>query len=394
VSILSDETVPQGGNSRLSELGDRVTTTSVRAAVSLRLDSISKSFGPVQALRETTLDVPAGALMALLGPSGCGKTTTLRVIAGFETSDTGAVLIDGRDVSDLPPNRRNLGMVFQNYSLFPHMTVGENIGFGLKMARVPKAEIGRRVADMLTLVRLAGFEDRFSHQLSGGQQQRVALARALVTNPKVLLLDEPLGALDKNLRESMQFELRQLQRKLGITTILVTHDQEEALTVSDLIAVMNLGRILQVGTPTDVYDRPKSRFVSEFLGTSNLFAARADSAAGRVRLEFNGAGAVDVPVAAANGMPSGHVMLAVRPEKMALSAQAPANGAAALRGIVSGRVFRGTYHAYQVRLAGRDDPVFVYQQPSLTGPAEIFDVDAPVFITWHPANAVLLQSDE
>ncbi len=371
-----------------------MTTTSVRAAVSLRLDSISKSFGPVQALRETTLDVPAGALMALLGPSGCGKTTTLRVIAGFETSDTGAVLIDGRDVSDLPPNRRNLGMVFQNYSLFPHMTVGENIGFGLKMARMPRAEIGRRVADMLTLVRLAGFEDRFSHQLSGGQQQRVALARALVTNPKVLLLDEPLGALDKNLRESMQFELRQLQRKLGITTILVTHDQEEALTVSDLIAVMNLGRILQVGTPTDVYDRPKSRFVSEFLGTSNLFAASADSAADRVRLEFNGAGAVDVPIAAANGVPSGHVMLAVRPEKMALSARPPANGAAALRGIVSGRVFRGAYHAYQVRLAGRDDPVFVYQQPSLTGTAEIFDLDATVFITWHPANAVLLQPDE
>ncbi len=370
-----------------------MTTTSVRAAVSLRLEAISKTFGPIQALRETTLDVPAGALMALLGPSGCGKTTTLRVIAGFESSDTGAVLIDGRDVSDLAPNRRNLGMVFQNYSLFPHMTVGENIGFGLKMAHVPRAEIGRKVSDMLGLVRLAGFEGRFSHQLSGGQQQRVALARALVTNPKVLLLDEPLGALDKNLRESMQFELRQLQRKLGITTILVTHDQEEALTVSDLIAVMNLGSILQVGTPTEVYDRPKSRFVSEFLGTSNLFAATADRNGGRVRLEFN-SGPVDVPVVVANGMPAGNVMLAVRPEKMALSAQAPANGAAALRGTVSGRVFRGTHHAYQVRLAGRDEPVFVYQQPGVAGPAEIFDLDAPVFISWHPANAVLLKSDE
>jgi spermidine/putrescine ABC transporter ATP-binding subunit len=370
-----------------------VNATADRAAVRLRLQGISKSFGSVQALRETDLDVPPGALMALLGPSGCGKTTTLRVIAGFEASDTGAVLIDGRDISDVPPNRRNLGMVFQNYSLFPHMTVGENIAFGLKMARAGKAETERRVTDILRLVRLAGFEDRFSHQLSGGQQQRVALARALVTNPKVLLLDEPLGALDKNLRESMQFELRQLQRKLGITTILVTHDQEEALTVSDLIAVMNHGRILQVGTPTEVYEKPNSRFVSEFLGTSNLFAATMNGLTACVRLEFNGS-PIDVPVVVPNEARPGPMMLAVRPEKMALRVAAPADGAPALHGVVSGRVFRGTYHAYQIRLPGRDDPVFVYQQPSTAGMADIFDIDAPVFVTWHPANAVLLDSDE
>jgi len=362
------------------------------ASVSLRLQGISKSFGPVVALRETTLDVPAGTLMALLGPSGCGKTTTLRVIAGFEVSDTGAVLIDGRDVSDLPPNRRNLGMVFQNYSLFPHMTVGENIAFGLKMARVAKPEIEQRVKDILGLVRLPGFESRFSHQLSGGQQQRVALARALVTNPKVLLLDEPLGALDKNLRESMQFELRQLQQKLGITTILVTHDQEEALTVSDLIAVMSLGRILQVGSPTEVYERPNSRFVSEFLGTSNLFPAMVSARQARARLLFDGAEAVAVPVADARQ--DGKAMLAVRPEKMGLSAAAPLDGMPTLRGTVGGRVFRGTYHAYQVRLPGRDEPVFVYQQPSTAGTAEVFAVEAPVFLTWHPANAVLLGAED
>ena len=246
-------------------------------AESLELENVSKRFGTVAAVEPLTLAVRAGALLALLGPSGCGKTTTLRIIAGFERPDRGLVKIGGRDVTPEPPNRRRLGMVFQNYSLFPHMTVAENIAFGLKMARVPRSEIPPRVSEALSLVRLPGFEDRSPAQLSGGQQQRVALARSLITSPAVLLLDEPLGALDKNLRESMQFELRQLQKRLGITTVLVTHDQEEALTMSDSVAVMNHGRVLQVGPPQEVYARPKERFVSEFLGASNLFPANRAS---------------------------------------------------------------------------------------------------------------------
>ena len=203
------------------------------------------------ALRPLRLTVPHGALVALLGPSGCGKTTTLRIIAGFEQTDTGRVLVGGADISRLPPNRRQLGMVFQNYSLFPHMTIAENVAFGLKMARIPTRLIAEQVARALATVRLAGMDARYPHQLSGGQQQRVALARSLVTNPKVLLLDEPLGALDKNLRENMQFELRQLQQTLGITTVLVTHDQEEALTMSDQVAVMRDGRLVQFGPPSE-----------------------------------------------------------------------------------------------------------------------------------------------
>ena len=211
-------------------------------------------------------------MLALLGPSGCGKTTTLRIIAGFETPDHGSVVIGTHDVTELPPNKRGLGMVFQSYSLFPHMTVGENVAFGLKMQGVSAAERTTRVREMLALVRLTQHEDRQIHQLSGGQQQRIALARALVTNPSTLLLDEPLGALDKNLRERMQFELREIQHRLGITSILVTHDQEEALTMSNRVAVMSDGQVVQVGRPTDIYERPRNRFVAEFLGTANIVA--------------------------------------------------------------------------------------------------------------------------
>ena len=218
-------------------------------------------------------DHPRRVAVALLGPSGCGKTTTLRIVAGFERPDQGRVRVGGRDITGLPPNKRGLGMVFQNYSLFPHMTVAENIAFGLKMARRPPSEIETRVARALETVRLSGFGDRYIHQLSGGQQQRIALARSIITNPSVLLLDEPLGALDKNLRESMQFELHSLQRSLGITSVLVTHDQEEALTMSDFVAVMHVGEVLQIGPPDEVYDRPRTRFVAEFLGTSNILAA-------------------------------------------------------------------------------------------------------------------------
>jgi len=383
-----------------------------RTSVDLRLEDVSKNFGSVAALLPSSLGVEAGLLISLLGPSGCGKTTTLRIIAGFEVPDTGRVLIGGQDVGDLPPNRRRLGMVFQNYSLFPHMTVGENVAFGLKIAGKERDETRRRVKAILELVRLPGFEDRFAHQLSGGQQQRVALARSLVTNPSVLLLDEPLGALDKNLRESMQFELRRIQQSLGITTILVTHDQEEALTMSDRVAVMNHGAILQYGSPTEVYEHPRTRFVSEFLGTSNLFSGRvvgAENGAGvRVEIPRDGTKPILLRVGRNAGSPAAgdQALVAIRPEKMRLAKRSTAASAAAndvdraadrdvdrIDAKVIDYVFRGTYHAYQVGVAGRSEPLFVYQQAIDADGQGIFPAGSEVQVTWSPENVVALADD-
>ncbi|WP_428686328.1 ABC transporter ATP-binding protein [Reyranella sp.] len=222
------------------------------------------------AVDSVTLDIAAGEFFSLLGPSGCGKTTSLRMIAGFEHPDSGRVHVGGRDITDLPVHRRDMGMVFQSYALFPHRTVAENVAFGLRMREVPKPEIERRVAAALAQVALTGFETRKPGQLSGGQQQRVALARALVVEPPVLLCDEPLGALDRKLRQQMQFELKELQKRLGVTLVFVTHDQEEALAMSDRIAVMNGGKVEQVGTPTEIYERPRTRFVADFIGEINI----------------------------------------------------------------------------------------------------------------------------
>jgi len=353
-----------------------------RGAVALRLDAVGKSFGRTVALHPSSLEVPPGSLVALLGPSGCGKTTTLRLVAGFELPDSGRILLGGADVTDLPPNRRRLGMVFQNYSLFPHMTVGENIAFGLKMARVERSEAVQRVRAALDMVRLPGFEDRFAHQLSGGQQQRIALARSLVTNPAVLLLDEPLGALDKNLRESMQFELRQLQQRLEITTVLVTHDQEEALTMSDLVAVMNEGRILQVGSPSAVYERPRTRFVSEFLGTANLFPARivAREGARLWRLALRQDGGAEFAAASEEALAPGQEVLAiVRPEKILCAAAT--EGGDGIPATILDHVFRGSYHAYQARVPGRAEG------------GDVLPVGAEIRLRWLPENVVLLSEE-
>ncbi len=366
-----------------------------RRSLELRLEDVSKHFGAVTALERSNLTVAPGVLLSLLGPSGCGKTTTLRIIAGFEAPDTGRVVIDGRDVSPLPPNKRGLGMVFQNYSLFPHMKVGENIAFGLRMARVAAGEIRRRVGEMLDLVHLPGHEERFPHQLSGGQQQRVALARSLVTNPSVLLLDEPLGALDKNLRENMQFELRRIQRALGITTILVTHDQEEALTLSDRVVVMNEGRILQAGTPSEVYESPRTRFVSEFLGTSNLFEGRLAAHEGAGPRAFTarfGERAVALRVAAGGDVAEGPATVAVRPEKITPSEDRPERGNV-LEGEVLGHVFRGSYHAYEVTFAGREAPVFVYSQARSRSRDRVFQPGQRVYVSWSEEDSIVLGRD-
>jgi spermidine/putrescine ABC transporter ATP-binding subunit len=361
---------------------ERRTMTS---AVPLQLVGISKSFGSVQALRPMTQTIEGGEMLALLGPSGCGKTTTLRIIAGFETPDRGSVVIGTRDVTELPPNKRGLGMVFQSYSLFPHMTVGENVAFGLKMQGVSAAERTTRVREMLALVRLAQHEDRQIHQLSGGQQQRIALARALVTNPSTLLLDEPLGALDKNLRERMQFELREIQQRLGITSILVTHDQEEALTMSNRVAVMSDGQVVQVGRPTDIYERPRNRFVAEFLGTANIVAGTVTGQASERCWQVALAGdprarasvRSDVPLA-----PGSAILLAVRPERIEIGPVV----AGTMQALVQDVVFRGSYFAYELRVPGQDAPFFVYSQSRKDIPA-----DGMVGLGWRPDNAIILE---
>ncbi|GJD53023.1 Spermidine/putrescine import ATP-binding protein PotA [Methylobacterium crusticola] len=355
------------------------------SAVPLKLIEVSKSFGSLQALKPLTLGIGGGEMLALLGPSGCGKTTTLRIIAGFEAPDTGQVVIGGVDVTDLPPNRRGLGMVFQNYSLFPHMSVGANVAYGLRMRGVPAAERTARVRRILGLVRLEQYEDRQIHQLSGGQQQRVALARSLVTNPSVLLLDEPLGALDKNLRERMQFELREIQRRLGITSIIVTHDQEEALTMSDRVAVMAEGRIVQVGPPTEVYEHPRTRFVSEFLGTANIFsgivADRAGPRSWSVALDLDRS--PRSLVESDEALAAGHrVLLAVRPERLKLGPP-EADG---IRARVQDVVFRGSYFAYELAVPGSPGPVFAYAQAREAVPA-----DGIVGVSWGAGGAIVLR---
>lgn len=354
------------------------------SSVPLRLDGVSKSFGAVVALKPLWLTVRPGEMLALLGPSGCGKTTTLRIIAGFGAPDTGAVFIGDRDVTDLPPNKRRLGMVFQNYSLFPHMSVAQNVAFGLEMQGMAKDERTAKVRRMLQLVRLEKFEDRSIHQLSGGQQQRVALARSLVTDPSILLLDEPLGALDRHLRERMQFELREIQKRLGITSIIVTHDQEEALTMSDRIAVMSDGEIVQVDTPIQVYERPKTQFVSEFLGTANIFTGAVESAgADLCRVALDGGGIVEVATGEKLN-PGAPVRIAVRPERMALAAVGEG-----LPAQVADVVFRGSYYAYELRVAGRDEPVYVYSDTRA-----VLAEDGRVGLSWPKDYAILLQGRE
>ena len=286
-------------------------TEAPRTSGTVTLTSLVKRYGATRALDGVSLAVAPGEFFTLLGPSGCGKTTTLRSVAGFVTPDAGEVAIDGTVVTGVPPHRRQVGMVFQHYALFPHRTVAQNVGFGLRMQRVDKVEIARRVAEALALVQLPGHGGRYPGQLSGGEQQRVALARALVTRPAVLLLDEPLGALDKKLRDHMKIELKRLQREVGITTIYVTHDQEEALTMSDRIAVMHRGRVEQIAPPRGLYETPATAFVAGFIGNINLLSGRAV-----------GANAVDcgtATLAATGAAPAGAtVAIALRPERVLL----------------------------------------------------------------------------
>jgi len=315
------------------------TRTTAAHGGAIGLHGIKKWFGTFQAVDDVTLDIRPNEFFTLLGPSGCGKTTLLRMIAGFELPTEGQILLDGADISSLLPNQRPVNTVFQNYALFPHLSVAENIAFGLKMLGRPKAEIGTIVNDMLRLVHLEGRGDNPVTQLSGGQQQRVALARALAPRPKVLLLDEPLSALDLKLRKSMQMELKRLQLETGITFVFVTHDQEEALTMSDRIAVMSAGTVRQVGSPWDIYDRPAERFVADFIGETNFLEADVVSVSGsaaRVRLSSGAEISASFP---ADAIPTGSVTIVVRPEHA--RAGAP-TGMSVLRGAVHDIVYLGT----------------------------------------------------
>jgi spermidine/putrescine ABC transporter ATP-binding subunit len=338
-------------------------------------------------LDDVSFAVDAGQFFTLLGPSGSGKTTILKIVAGFVPQDDGEVYADERELSGEPPHRRDIGLVFQNYALFPHMTVTANVGFPLRMRKVARAEAERRIRQALEIVRLTGFEDRYPRQLSGGQQQRVALARTLVFNPSVVLMDEPLGALDRKLREHMQTEIKDIQRRLGITVVYVTHDQEEALTLSDRIGVMHRGRLEQLGAPADLYERPRSRFVADFIGESNFLSGRVvGSAVAGVAFETRRGAKLH---AAGAGVTPGAAVLFVRPEKITLTREAGAQ-AEAIPGIVRDVVYVGESRRYNVELDTGD--LLVAKQMN-AGPGAAHAPGDRVTISFRPSDAVVFPEE-
>jgi len=359
----------------------------------ISFENVSKRFGEFTAVDNVSLGIYEREFFALLGPSGCGKTTLMRMVAGFEEPTAGRVMLDGKDLAGVPPYRRPTNMMFQSYALFPHMNVEDNIAFGLRQEGMPKDKIAERVEEMLKLVKLTPFAKRKPHQLSGGQKQRVALARSLAKKPKVLLLDEPLGALDKKLREETQFELTDLQYDLGLTFVIVTHDQEEAMTLADRIAVMNHGKIVQIGTPSEIYEQPNSRYVADFIGNINLLEGRVVTASGgSVRLDCGGTGATVAVNQDLNAPAGDTAWFAVRPEKLSVSLEQPADVAV---NVVAGEVtdigYLGDISIYHVRL-----PTGAMVKATLTNRTRL--VERPiawhdkVWLTWTPDSGVVLMS--
>jgi len=356
----------------------------------IRIERVTKRFGDFVAVNDVSLNIYRTELFCLLGGSGCGKTTLLRMLAGFEEPSSGKIFIDGLDMSGIPPYERPVNMMFQSYALFPHMSVEQNVAFGLKMEHKAKSEIADRVASMLKLVRLSEFGKRKPHQLSGGQRQRVALARALIKQPKLLLLDEPLGALDKKLREHTQFELVNIQEQLGVTFVVVTHDQEEAMTLASRIGVMDHGKIVQVGTPKDIYEFPNSKFVAEFIGSVNLFEGQlVTDEPDHVRIAC---AELERPVYVAHGIsaaPNAKVWVAIRPEKIQLSLQPPSDNHNWTRGVVKEIAYMGDMSVFLVKLASG-------KQLRITRPNmwrhddENLTWEQEVFLHWHDTSPVVI----
>ncbi len=352
----------------------------------ISIRNVTKKFGGITAVDNANIDIAANEFFAVLGPSGCGKTTLLRMLAGFETPTAGEILIDGVDVSAMAPNKRPVNMVFQSYAVFPHMTVLANVGYGLKVTGVPAAETRRRAEEVLELVQLAHLGGRKPDQLSGGQRQRVALARALVKRPKVLLLDEPMSALDAKLREQMQLELTRLQEEIGITFIIVTHDQDEALSMADRIAVMQAGRVEQTATPELLYESPNSRFVADFIGKVNLLDGQVTGASGQgVTVEVAHLGKVTVPH---SGCAHGQVSLAVRPEKIRMTASRPDSSL-----IVQGRIVDWAYYGdtSHIRVQPDSGPLMsVTVQNETRSTVENGDVGDQVWLSWREEDTLVL----
>jgi putative spermidine/putrescine transport system ATP-binding protein len=363
-----------------------------RAGASVEVRGLSRSYDAVVALRAVDLWVEPGEFMSLLGPSGCGKTTLLRCIAGLIAPTSGDVLVDGRDITHLPVHRRGLGMVFQSYALFPHMTVAENVGFGLRMRGMATAEAQKHIAEALTLLQMQGLEQRYPAQLSGGQQQRVALARSLVTHPKVLLLDEPFGALDAQLRDAMQIELRRMLRRLGVTTVFVTHDQHEAFTMSDRVAVMSGGELQQLDTPSAIYNRPKTPFVAEFIGQVNRFEGTIRGCEGRASvLLVEGREEPILAETGADRIASGNrVQIMVRPERITIASPGSSPGRNAQSGIVTDIVFSGEKVSIFVDTAM--GPLEVHQFSASTENGTRIVIGEPLVATWDPTDTMVFSA--
>jgi spermidine/putrescine transport system ATP-binding protein len=356
----------------------------------LEVEHVSKHFGGVAAVDEVSLTVQRGEFYSLLGPSGCGKTTTLRLIAGFELPDHGRILLAGSDITHVPPNRRRVNTVFQHYALFPHMTVEENVAYGLKFSQLSRPDIEKRLQQGLETVRLESLKTRYPRELSGGQQQRVALARALVNEPQVLLLDEPLAALDLKLRKAMQQELKKLQERVGITFVYVTHDQEEALTLSDRIAVMNEGHLLQEGTPEEIYERPRTRFVADFIGQTNFFKGVVEET-GDATVVREESGLVLHCAPAEFARPGMNVSVSVRPERIA-----PRNGTSPDINVLTGRLVRQTYLGdlvqYHLSMPGSRE-IVVQRQNDRDDPAAQWRMGETVDVTWDQNSALVVTDD-
>jgi spermidine/putrescine ABC transporter ATP-binding subunit len=356
----------------------------------ISIQNVSKHFGDVHAVDQVSFDIGRGEFFSLLGPSGCGKTTLLRMLAGFEFPTIGEIFIDDQAMSSVAPNHRPVNMVFQSYAIFPHLNVKQNIGYSLRQDKLSRSEFDSKVGEMLELIKLPGYEDRASHELSGGERQRVALARALIRRPKVLLLDEPLGALDKQLREQMQLELRALQRSVGITFVFVTHDQEEALTMSDRITVMSKGRYLQIGTPTQLYEAPQNREVADFIGTMNFFDARVQEVHdGKVSIDAGPLGNLTASpgkLAFSNGQ---NALAAIRPEKIAISRDKPTTGNT-IQGTMDAAAYLGDRSHFYVRIDGVEKPVAVSAQNLDQSQLLSADHQGHIWLSWTDDAVVLL----